>query len=93
MTIKPLFDLGQTLATPGALKALDVNGIDYLTLLNRHITGDWGDLTEEDKQANDNALKCGEGRLFSAYVANGVKFWVITESDRSVTTILLPEEY
>ena len=89
MTIKPLFDLGQTLATPGALKALEVNSIDYSTLLNRHITGDWG---EEDKQANDNALK-HDNRLFSAYIVNGVKFWVITESDRSVTTILLPEEY
>ena len=57
------------------------------------MTGDWGELDEEDKTANDEALKTGE-RLLSAYKsATGTKFWIITEADRSVTTILMPEDY
>jgi hypothetical protein len=67
-------------------------GIGPFALLGRHVRGDWGDLDDEDKQRNDEALTLGS-RIFSAYLVKGVKFWVITEADRSVTTILLPEEY
>lgn len=60
--------------------------------LKRHSQGDWGDLTQDDKDSNDDSLKVGDGRLFSAY--EGVKkVWIITESDRSVTTVLFPDEY
>jgi len=61
--------------------------------MSRHHRGDWGDLDEEDKAANDQALIDG-GRLFSAYhSATGIKVWIITEADRSATTVLLPSEY
>ena len=88
----PCFSLGQVVATPGAIEALaEVNCLP-LTLLNRHQIGDWGDLDDEDKAANNEALG-NWTRLFSAYLIHDVKFWVITDADRSVTTILLPEEY
>lgn len=90
--VKPLFTLGQTVATPGALAAMEQSGISPLALLSRHQRGDWGDLEEEDKVANDNALKAGR-RVLSAYRFDKVTLWVITEADRSTTTILLPEEY
>jgi hypothetical protein len=62
-------------------------------LLQRHLDGEWGDISEEDREANNSALENG-GRLLSAYrIGNGVKLWVITEADRSVTTVLLPDEY
>ena len=90
--VKPLFALGQTVATPGALEAMKRLDISPITLLSRHQRGDWGDLDEEDKAEND--LSVNEGlRIFSAYVFDTVKLWVITEADRSATTILLPEEY
>lgn len=89
---KPLFPLGQTVATRGALAAMENAGIVPFALLARHARGDWGDLDDEDKQRNDEALTLGS-RIFSAYRVEGVKFWVITEADRSATTILLPEEY
>lgn len=90
---KPLFSLGQVVATPGALQALQDAGQDAAVLLSRHITGDWGDLDEEDKQQNDFSVKQGL-RILSAYTLNtDVKIWLITEADRSVTTFLLPDEY
>lgn len=84
------FDLGRVVATPGALAALTQD--DLLTALARHGAGDWGEVDAEDARANDRAL--GEGaRLLSAYwSAGGVKFWIITEADRSATTVLLPED-
>ena len=85
------FSLGQVVITANALQTL--NADDVLTALNRHVTGDWGDLDPEDRQENESALLHG-GRLLSAYCDRaGVKFWIITESDRSVTTTLLPEDY
>jgi hypothetical protein len=90
--MKPLFPLGQTAATPGALNALRDLGLPPTVLLSRHVVGDWGDVDADDWRANDDALKNGE-RIFSAYVISGVKFWVITEADRSSTTLLLPEDY
>lgn len=88
----PLFALGQMVATPGALEAMEKLNISPLALLSRHQRGDWGDLDEEDKAINDNALKTGK-RVLSAYRLDKVTLWVITEADRSATTILLPEEY
>ena len=62
-------------------------------MIDRHVSGDWGDLDEFDRQQNDEALKDG-GRIFSAYhTSAGTKVWVITEADRSSTTALLPEDY
>ena len=90
---RPLFDLGQTVATPGALDALARAEEDPLAYLYRHVTGDWGDLPEQDIEENELSLEQGF-RLFSAYhLSTGVKIYVITEYDRSVTTLLLPEEY
>jgi len=88
----PLFALGQIVATPGALETMQRLDISPITLLSRHQRGEWGDLDEDDKRENE--LSVNEGlRIFSAYVFDTVKFWVITEADRSATTILLPEEY
>ena len=89
----PLFDLGQVVATPGALSALERAGESPFAYLARHVTGDWGDLVEEDRQENELALKSGF-RLLSAYrLGDETKIWIITEHDRSVTTLLLPSEY
>ena len=88
-----LFALGQVVATPAALAAIEEAGQNPMQFLLRHVTGDWGDLPEEDKQENEFSLDHGF-RIFSAYhTTNGVKFYVITEYDRSVTTFLLPHEY
>jgi hypothetical protein len=88
---KPKFSLGQLVSTPGALEVL--THPEIMTALSRHVTGDWGDLESEDKLANDQSL-IGGSRILSAYRnAGGIKFWIITEADRSVTTVLLPEEY
>jgi hypothetical protein len=80
-------------ATPGALVALEFNRVSPIQLLQRHLRGDWGDLSEDDKAANERALKDGS-RLLSAYLlADRTRIWIISESDRSVSTLLLPEEY
>ena len=86
-----LFRLGRIVATPNALAQLTQE--DILHAIQRHQAGDWGEVDEHDQQANDHALTDG-GRLFSVYCsASGIKFWVITESDRSATTLLMPEDY
>lgn len=85
------FELGQTVITCGALAVLPP--ADVLTAMRRHAAGDWGDVADEDWNANEQALVLGE-RLFSVYHSSQAqKFWIITEHDRSATTILLPEEY
>ena len=87
------FSLGDVVATPGALDALREAQQEPLELLRRHQTGDWGDLDEEDKAENEFSLE-HDLRLLSAYtLPTQVKIWVITEADRSVTTLLLPSEY
>ena len=87
----PKFAPGRLMATRNAVQSLSID--DILYALHRHILGDWGDLCEEDWQANEDALASG-GRLLSVYhTASGVKFYVITEWDRSGTTVLLPEDY
>lgn len=93
------FSLGQIVGTPGAMQALEEAGQDPMTFLARHVRGDWGDLDTHDQRANDEACAhegdtSQQGRILSAYRTRlNVKLWVITEYDRSVTTILLPEEY
>ncbi len=85
------FPLGQMLMTPGVGEQVPPS--ELLQALRRHARGDWGDLDPEDRAANDRALKEG-ARLLSAYHSKaGVKFWIITEADRSATTALLPSEY
>jgi len=87
------FSLGQVVATPGALAALEEAHQAPGEFLHRHQGGDWGVVCEEDKTENELGLKEGF-RLLSAYMlSTGVKIWVITEADRSATTILLPDEY
>ena len=83
--------LGMLVATPNALA--NISSVEIQRALQRHVTGDWGELDAEDKKANDEALQTGE-RLLSAYKsATGTKFWIITEADRSSTCILMPEDY
>ncbi|EXJ12278.1 hypothetical protein [Imhoffiella purpurea] len=89
----PLFPLGRLMATPSALATLESHGVDSLSLLQRHVRGDWGDLTTEDIEANRLALREGFRLLSSYRITDGVKVWIITEADRSVTTVLLPEDY
>lgn len=85
------FALGQLVATPNALGS--VPNDEILVALSRHVRGDWGTLDPHDWNENEQALVHG-GRLLSAYTSTaGIKFWIITEADRSVTTVLLPEDY
>ena len=84
--------LGRVVATPGALKVLDASEEDPLSLLSRHCSGDWGELDAHDRKENERSLKHG-WRVLSSYPVGERKIWIITEADRSVTTILLPEEY
>jgi hypothetical protein len=89
---KVLFDTGRMVATAGATGAFAAAGEQAGSYILRHVTGDWGDLCDDDKELNDDALRDGD-RLLSAYrLGTGVKVWIITEGDRSVTTILLPSE-
>jgi hypothetical protein len=84
--------LGRILATPGALKVLLEAGEDPACYLARHSSGDWGDLDEEDRRENELSLKQG-WRIVSSYPVGEKTIWIITEADRSSTTILLPEDY
>lgn len=88
------FPLGQIVATPGALEALAASGVAPFELLQRHVSGDWGGLDAHDRRENEAALKLGN-RILSAYIlpTAGTKVWIITEADRSSTTILLSSEY
>ena len=84
--------LGRVVATPGALRLLEGVGEDPLSYLARHASGDWGELDEGDRRENMRSLR-HRWRVLSCYPVGGKTVWVITEADRSVTTILLPEEY
>lgn len=93
-----LFQLGRTVATPAALAALERHGVRSFALLSRHQRGDWGDLNQHDRAANEAALKDGS-RILSAYMVKGDRIWVITEGvgvdgvTRSSTCVLTPECY
>jgi hypothetical protein len=88
-----LFDAGFIVRTPGALLALIEAQVTESRLIERHLSGDFGELCEEDQASNRDAIHQG-GRIFSSYQVDAqTKVWVITEADRSVTTLLLPSEY
>lgn len=95
---KPDFSIGKLLATPAALEALEEADVDIIDLIERHIAKDWGDLSDDDKQLNDEALHDGS-RILSAYILpTDVKIWIITSAaddkgERAATTALLPSEY
>lgn len=99
MSKKPLFDLGPIVATPGALEDLERNGLTGLELLKRHVTGDWGDLCDEDKAANEAALKTGARIMSSYWLQDESKLWIITDAEvddqhhRYCTTLLRPSDY
>ena len=91
--VRPKFPLGRIVATPGALKALAEANENPLGYIQRHVSGDWGELCEEDKKENEFSLT-RDLRILSAYkISTGVKIWIITEADRSSTCLLLPDEY
>ena len=88
-----LFPLGQIVATPGALDALDRAAIDGWVLLHRHQSGDWGDVPTEDAEENVRSVT-HDWRILSSYpLDQDNRIWIITEADRSSTTLLLPEEF
>jgi hypothetical protein len=95
-----LFSTGHTVITPTCQWALIEAGLETIdkasaalsACLTRHVSGDWGEVCREDSVTNDEALVYGN-RILSAYTVAGVKLWIITEADRSVTTVLLPEDY
>jgi hypothetical protein len=97
-TKTPLFDLGQIVATPGVLEALWHAGQTAGEFLTRHVSGDWGDLDDEDRQANDIAVSDGS-RILSAYqTRKSERLWIITEATddygrRASSCLLLPSEY
>ena len=87
------FPMGQIVATPGALQALEEASESPAALLKRHLIGDWGELSDEDRQENERSVSDG-CRILSAYtLSTGIRIWIITEADRSATTLLLPSEY
>ncbi len=90
---EPRFPGGQVVATPAALDALEYAEVPVKQLLDRHFSGDWGDISEADKQENELSVEKGF-RIWSAYnLPTGVRVSIITEADRSATTVLLSEEY
>lgn len=97
-TANPRFSPGVLLGTPGAMEAFEKNSQAPFEFLQRHVSGDWGDLDQDDRQANEQALIDGS-RLLSAYhLKDGAKIWLITEAvgengRRESSTFLLPEEY
>jgi len=89
----PLFSLGQVVATPGALAALEKAGQERQEYLTRRVHGDWGDLCEEECKENEYSLERGFQLLSSFRTTAGDCIWVVTEAHRSTTTLLLPEEF
>ncbi len=88
----PRFPLGNLYATSAVAQWASQEGLSLSQIIERHHNGDWGDLCDEDKQANEDSLVHG-GRLFSSYLTKGKKIYVISESNRSMTTILFANEY
>lgn len=93
MAIQPSFELGCVCMTPGVERLVRDGQLNPLHYLHRHASGDWGNVCAADRQRNDRGVNA-EGRLFSAYdVSPLLRLWIITEWDRSATTLLLPSEY
>ena len=95
---KPHFTMGEQVTTPGALEALEAAGVDPSELLSRHMAGDWGDLDEDDRLANDDAVKDGEEILSTYTLSTGVEVYIVTDAaddrgSRATTRILLMDEY
>lgn len=92
--MNPKFELGCVVMTRGVADWVEQNPPyrNLFPLLDKHIQGNWGEIDEEDKQTNNEALELGN-RILSAYTLDGEKLWIITEWDRSVTTVLFPSEY
>lgn len=89
----PLFEIGKLCATPAALQALDKAGEFFETFVSRHVSGDWLHMSGDDIERNMAALRTGD-RIYSSFeLADGTGLTVITEADRSVTTLLLPSDY
>ena len=86
------YPLGKIVATPGALDVLDRGGVNAADLLHRHQSGDWGNVPPEDAEENELSVVNGN-RILSSYPVGNDRIWIITEADRSSTTLLLPEEY
>ncbi|CAK1314559.1 Type I restriction-modification system methyltransferase subunit [Burkholderia pseudomallei] len=90
----PLFSSGHVVMTEGVARLTKEGKLFPLIYLGRHRNGDWGDIADSDRRRNNAALESGEARLFSSYqIAPELTLWIITEWDRSVTTLLLPSEY
>lgn len=89
----PLFSAGQVVATPGALALLEDTKKAPLEFLLRHLRGDWGDLCPDDKAENELSLKHGLRLMSNYHITDSDSLWIITEADRSVTTLLVPSEY
>ncbi len=96
LNASPLFALGQQAMTANIQHLITeekLNPRDITRIMYRHVTGDWSEMDADDAKLNVEAVKTGEDRIFSSYTVNGIKLWVITEHDRSVTTVLLPTDY
>lgn len=91
--MKATFPFGQLVATPGALRALESAGQSPADFLERHLNCDWGELSEKDVRENEFSLEHGFRLLSSYRLRDGQVLWVITEADRSATTLLLTKEY
>ena len=90
---RPLFPLGHVCATPAAMDLMEQLSLSPLEFIVRHVFGDWGQVCQDDREANQAALQNGT-RLLSAYeVSDGQRLWVLTEADRSVTTLMCPSDY
>jgi hypothetical protein len=87
------FHLGRTVATPGALSALEEAADSPGIFIKRHVTGDWGELDDQDRQENEFSVEHGFWLLSSYTLSNGGRIWIITEADRGSTALLLPSEY
>ena len=88
-----LFSLGQVVATPGALDLLDRTATNAMDLLLRHQRGDWGSVPPDDAEENQRSIEAGDRILSSYFLNDAERLWIITEADRSSTTLLLPDEY
>lgn len=91
--IQSRLPLGRLLATPGALEVLETSGVTIFSLVNRHARHDWGDLCDDDRRQNNMAATSGQRVLSSYLLPNKRTVWIITEWDRSATTVLLPDDY